>query len=132
MSKSPYLISLTLSNTMGSHIALYAGDPTITPELDKDGYARQPALFTIAGDTATLAADAVFGPAKQTWGTLTHAALFDAATDGNRLWSGELCRVDPTTGELIHPGDLDWEPIHVGIGEEFALRTGQGFKITES
>jgi hypothetical protein len=54
-------------------------------------YARQAVTFSAAASgSATHAADIAFPVAGASWGTITHIALFDAATGGNMLWHGPL------------------------------------------
>ena len=59
-------------------------------------YSRQTVAFgaatTVAGvSTASNSADVEFGPATvSNWGTISHLAIFDAASGGNMLFHGAL------------------------------------------
>lgn len=56
-----------------------------------NGYARiDPGSFTVVGGVGTNDADAEFPLATGSWGTLTHFAIFDAASGGNMLIHGAL------------------------------------------
>lgn len=114
--KSTYLIADTLANLNGSHIALFTGDPTSTPELSKTGYARQPSGFPASpSNPAELPGDVIFGPATESWGNITHVALFDASTGGNMLWLGTLDAAKT-----------------IDLGDELKLPAGTGLTVTES
>lgn len=71
------------------HVALYNGDPEgAGTEVVGNGYARRPATFTQTGNNPTTAANSAliqFATATGSWGNITHAALFSAATAGNML-----------------------------------------------
>lgn len=79
----------------GVHLALLAAftsDAAYT-EMSGGGYARQSCAFSAATDGDAGAANAAnisFPAATTDWPTITHAALFDAATGGHLLWRGEL------------------------------------------
>lgn len=93
------------------YVALSTADPTEdgsgVAEPVGNGYAR---VQTAASDwnTATLADPSLvdnanpitFPQASGAWGTITHFALYDAATDGNYLGGGAL-------GTSKAPGDGD-------------------------
>lgn len=53
-------------------------------------YARQTFTMTTTGDTSTTAAAIEFPTATASWGTITHMAIYDAATAGNMLAHGAL------------------------------------------
>lgn len=82
------------------YVALFttatADDGTGTEIGSGVNYSRQSADFgaasTAAGVTTALTtADIEFGPATTSnWGTVTHLAIFDAATGGNMLFHGAL------------------------------------------
>lgn len=70
-----------------------------------NGYAR---VETEASDwnaassgSTTNAADISFPAATGSWGTITHVALFDAASGGNMLASGELDSPQAITADQI-------------------------------
>lgn len=70
-------------------------------EVSGGSYARQTATFTVAGDTASNSAAIEFPEATAVWGTITHVAVFDAATGGNQIAYAEL-----TTSKLIEVNDI--------------------------
>lgn len=114
MAASNYLETLLLNSilrggtwpswTSGSHyVALFTAAPNDAgggTEVSGTGYAR----VAVARGTGswTAPADAsgaqevenedpiAFPESEGSWGTVTHFALFDAATDGNMLYHGEL------------------------------------------
>jgi hypothetical protein len=62
-------------------------------EVSGNGYSRQTVTFDAAtsGAGTTSNTDApTFTAAGGNWGTITHIAIHDAATGGNRLWHGAL------------------------------------------
>jgi hypothetical protein len=62
-------------------------------EVSGNGYSRQTVTFDAAtsGTGTTSNTDApTFTAAGGNWGTITHIAIHDAATGGNRLWHGAL------------------------------------------
>jgi hypothetical protein len=69
------------------------------------GYAREATgTITVSGTdtTATNAAAIEFDPASGgNWGTITHAAIFDASTGGNMIAWAQL-----TTSRTINDGDV--------------------------
>jgi len=90
------------------YVGLFTAAPSDTgggTEVSGNGYARKATgTMTITGTatTATNAAAIEFDPASGgNWGTLTHAAIFDASTGGNMLaWSAL------TTSRTINDGDV--------------------------
>lgn len=89
------------------YVALYTATPSDTgggTELSGSGYARQSITFTISGTNPTQAANSAqidFPTASGSWGTVTHAAIFDASTSGNMLWWGAL-----TASKAVASGDV--------------------------
>ena len=74
-------------------------------EVSGSGYARK-ATGTITvsgtGTTASNSAAIEFNPASGgNWGTITHAAIFDASTGGNMIAWAQL-----TTARTINDGDV--------------------------
>lgn len=79
-------------------------------EVSAGGYSRKVATFHEPSNGSTdNPSDIVFGPATADWGTITHAALYDAATGGNMLLHDALAasktvgsgdKFEFTTGEL--------------------------------
>lgn len=100
------------------YVALSAADPgedgSGVDEPDGGGYAR---VATAAGDwsnaTGGLLDNVVaieFGAAAGDWGTMTHFALFDDATEGNLLAHGALTQAKTiNTGDRAEfpPGELE-------------------------
>lgn len=66
------------------------------------GYARQAVTFAVPTSGQTNNSNTLtFGPNTNTdWGTITHFAVYDAASGGNRLWHGAL-----TSSRTIAVGD---------------------------
>jgi hypothetical protein len=58
------------------------------------------ATFTVSGNLATNASSLEWAAATGSWGTVTHAAVFDAATGGNMIAHGAL-----TSARTINSGD---------------------------
>lgn len=86
------------------YIGLFTTAPTETgggTELSGSGYVRRSATFTVSGDTASNSAAIEFPEATGSWGTITHAAVFDALSGGNMIASGALA-----TSKLIGTGDI--------------------------
>jgi hypothetical protein len=88
------------------HIGLFTAAPGETgggTEISTSGtgYGRQAATFSVSGDTATTTAAIEWGTASTSWGTITHVAVFDAATSGNMLAYAAL-----TTAKTIGAGDV--------------------------
>lgn len=59
-------------------------------EVSGNGYARQAATFSIAGNVATLSATINFPAATGSWGAIDGVKVFDALTVGNELASGTV------------------------------------------
>lgn len=59
-----------------------------------------------SGGSASNAVAITFPKATGAWGELTHFGAYDAATDGNMLWYGEL-----TTPKTISSGEIARFPI---------------------
>lgn len=98
----------------------YVGLFTVAPgetgggtEVAGSGYTRKTATFTVSGTAPTEATNSAaieFDTAAASWGTITHVAVFDAATAGNMVAYADLA-VAKTIGEgdvfRIPAGDLD-------------------------
>jgi hypothetical protein len=112
--KSDYLetamINAVLRNTTFTSPAIvYAALFTTDPAEDASGaevsggsYARQSTAFDApspAGETQNTA-DVTFPTATAAWGTVTHFAIFDAASAGNMLYYGSL-----TVSKIVGNGD---------------------------
>ncbi len=91
------------------HVGLFTAAPGETgggTELSTSGtaYARQSASFTVSGTAPTQATNSAaieWSAATSSWGTVTHAAIFDASTGGNMLAYAAL-----TTSKTINSGDV--------------------------
>ncbi len=113
MSFSNYLETKILEHAFGEtaytmptthFVALYTAAPGEAgggTELSGDAYARQSAAFTVSGNTATNSANIEFPAATGNWGTVTHAAIFDASTGGNMLAYAAL-----TSSKVVETGDI--------------------------
>ena len=125
MSFSDYLEDKVLDHVFGgtaytAPTTLYVGvftsaasDTGPGTEVSGNGYARQSVAFTVSGTSPTTAASSAaveFPEATGSWGTVTYAGVFDAASGGNMLAWAEL--TDPsdfvtalpkaiTTGDIL-------------------------------
>ena len=78
------------------YIGLFTAAPSDTgggTEVSTGSYARQAVTFTVSGTAPTQAVNSAnidYPTASGSWGTITHAAVFDASTSGNMLWWGAL------------------------------------------
>jgi hypothetical protein len=99
------------------YVALSTADPgedgSGLDEPEGGGYARaatQPSDWNSATSGLIDNAQAIeFNPATGNWGTMTHFALFDAATGGNLLAHGSLTQpetVNASDNALFPPSDL--------------------------
>ncbi|WP_211750242.1 hypothetical protein [Paenibacillus sp. Marseille-Q4541] len=84
------------------YIALFTTDPTDAgtgTEVSGAGYARQLITFSAASTsgvtTSSNAADIFYPVATAAWGTVTHFGIFDAATAGHLLYSGQITPNQP-------------------------------------
>jgi hypothetical protein len=96
--------SSTYAKPASKYLALFVGDPMgggAEVSTSGTGYARQSSAFTVASNVATNTASVEFPAATASWGTLTHAAIYDAATGGNMLVSAPL-----TLSKAIATGDV--------------------------
>jgi hypothetical protein len=89
-------------------VGLFTAAPSDTgggTEVSGSGYAREATgTITVSGTatTATNSAAIEFDPASGgNWGTITHAAIFDASTGGNMIAWAQL-----TTSRTINDGDV--------------------------
>jgi hypothetical protein len=89
-------------------VGLFTAAPSDTgggTEVSGSGYSRKATgTITVSGTdtTATNAAAIEFDPASGgNWGTITHAAIFDAETSGNMIAWAQL-----TTARTINDGDV--------------------------
>lgn len=88
------------------YLALFTSNPTDAgsgTEVSTSGtaYARQTAAFTVSGDTASNSSAIEFPTATSSFGTVSHVAVFDAATSGNLIAYAAL-----TSSKAIDTGDV--------------------------
>ena len=70
-------------------------------EVSGGSYVREAVTFTVSGNLATNSAAVEWPTATETWGTITHVAVFDADTSGNMLVYASL-----TSSKTIASGDV--------------------------
>lgn len=105
--------SNTFTKPSSLYVALYVGDPTsggTEVSTSSTAYSRQSAAFTISGGAATNTAQLQWSAATASWGTITHVAIFDASTSGNRLVDAALSSSKAIgIGDVLQipAGDLD-------------------------
>lgn len=104
-----FLKGTVYTQPTGLWIALYTASPGESgagTEVSGGGYARQPVTFTVTGNVATNTGEVNFGQATANWGTVTHWAIVDAVTAGNRLWYGATENAGGVnTGFAVNNGD---------------------------
>lgn len=86
------------------YVALFTSDPAEAgsgTEVSGTGYARTAGTFSVTGDTAANTANIEFPVAGASWGTITHAAIFDASSGGNMIGYGALA-----SAKTIASGDV--------------------------
>jgi hypothetical protein len=96
--------STTYSKPSTLYVALFVGDPLSGgTEISTSGsaYSRISATFNVAAGVATNAANIEWSTATSAWGTITHVAIYDAATSGNQLITAQL-----TSAKTIGSGDV--------------------------
>lgn len=113
MSFSNYLENKVLDHVFGGsaytapstlYVGLFTSDPGEAgggTEVSGGSYARQTITFTVTGSQASSSAAVEFPTATASWGTITHAAVYDAASAGNLLAYGAL-----TASKTIDSGDV--------------------------
>jgi hypothetical protein len=70
-------------------------------ELSGGGYARVQATWNVTNNQGVNTAELAF-PSSVDWPQITHVAVYDAATGGNRHWHGPLAAPrDPSNGDTI-------------------------------
>lgn len=77
------------------------GEDALGAEVSGGSYARVAGTFTVTGNTATTNAAVEFATATASWGTITHVAVWDAASLGNMLAYAAL-----TASKAIASGDV--------------------------
>ena len=86
------------------YVALYTAAPSDTgggTEVSGGSYVRKAVTFSVTGDTASNTAAVEFDVATASWGTVTHAGVFDASSGGNLIAYAAL-----TASKLIDSGDV--------------------------
>jgi len=88
------------------YLALHTADPAEDgsgAEVSTSGtaYSRQTVTFTVSGNTATTDAAVEYSTATANFGTVSHVAVWDAATAGNMLAFAAL-----TSSKTIETGDV--------------------------
>lgn len=130
MSFSDYLEDKILEHVFGGNAytapsTLYVGlqtsassDSAAGTEVSGGSYARQTAAFTVSGTNPTEAATTAaieFPVATANYGTVTHAAVYDAATGGNMLAYAQL--TDPADFVTALPKTIE-------TGDVFRISAG--------
>jgi len=94
-----HIVGKTAFTMPTAYVALYVGDPQDGgTEVSGVDYAREEtagsdwgnATFTIPIGSISNVNDIDFGTAGGAWGTVDSVAIFDAATDGNMLITGDI------------------------------------------
>jgi hypothetical protein len=103
---SSYLDNKLVDHTFGSGTytkpSLYLALTVGGVEVSGNGYSRKACAFTIAGNVASLTSNVDFDVATPSgWGTVDGAAIYDAASSGNKLADGTL-----TASKTIAAGDI--------------------------
>lgn len=130
MSFSDYLEDKILEHVFGGNAytapsTLYVGlqtsassDSAAGTEVSGGSYARQTASFSVSGTNPTEAATTAaieFPVATADWGTVTYAAVYDAATGGNMLAYAQL--TDPADFVTALPKTIE-------AGDVFRISAG--------
>nr|DAQ89824.1 MAG TPA: hypothetical protein [Caudoviricetes sp.] len=118
------VFSGTAYETPSKYIALFYSDAGLTEnnstalqEVSGTAYARVAVSndkFSVASNSSVQnLANIEFPVAESDWGTVTHIAIMDAATDGNVLaW-----------GVVRNPITMDAQPRDILTGDQFIIRT---------
>jgi len=98
------LRNVTFTSPGSVHAALFTAAPGEGgggTEVSGGSYARQAVTFGVpAANTSSNSADVTFPTATVDWGTVTHVAIFDAASGGNMLFYGALSQ-----SKVVNTGD---------------------------
>ena len=103
------VLTWTFTNTSVTRpTAWYLGLFTSAPgeagggtEVSGGSYVREAVTFSVTGDTATNTAAVEWPVATDTWGTITHIAVYDASTSCNQIAYAAL-----TNSKTIASGDV--------------------------
>ena len=103
MSASNYLENALLDHVLGNtaytqptnlYVGLFTSDPTDAgtgTEVSGGNYARKVVTFSAAASGSTSnSADILFPTSTSSWGTISHAAVFDSLAGGNMLFHTSL------------------------------------------
>lgn len=94
------------------YVGLFVSDPTdagIGTEIAGAAYARQAVSFNAPSNGSTTnSLDVYFPIATADWGTVTHAAIYDADTGGNLLFHA------PSTYSKL-----------ISVGDQYVIKSGQ-------
>ena len=85
------------------YVGLFTSDPADDnsgTECTGTPYARQVATFTRVDSTISNSALITFPESTNSWGVITHFAVFDAVSGGNQLWHGAL-----TASKTVEAGE---------------------------
>lgn len=104
------------------YVSLHTADPGDTGgnEVTGGGYARQAVTFNAASGGTIANAASITWNATANWGTVTHFAVWDAATAGNMLASGAL-----SASKTVNANDS----LTIGAGQ-LSLSFGSGTNIS--
>lgn len=69
-------------------------------EVTGGSYARTAVTFSVTGNVASNTGNVLFPTATANWGTVTHVAIYTAASGGSMLYHGAA-----TSSKLIETGD---------------------------
>ena len=97
------LTASTATRPTAWYVALFTtatNDTSGGTEVTGGSYARQTVAWTVTNDTAANTSTITFPTASASQGTITHVAIHDASTAGNRLFHGAV-----TTSKSIDTGD---------------------------
>ena len=95
----------TFTKPSAVYVALFVGDPASGgTEISTSGtaYVRKSSSFTISANVATNTSNIEYAAATSAWGTITHAAIYDALSGGNQLVTAPLGTAKPiATGDVL-------------------------------
>jgi hypothetical protein len=94
-------------------LALYnstPGDVDTGAEVVAASYARQAVTFTRLDSDLSNSNTLTFATATESWGTVSHVAIFDLVTGGNLMWHGPLL-----SDKIVSLGDVVTYPIGASV-----------------
>lgn len=98
------LRNVAFTSPASVHAALFTAAPGEGgggTEVSGGSYARQAVTFGApSANTTSNSADVTYPTATADWGTVTHVAIFDAASGGNMLFYGTLSQ-----SKVVNTGD---------------------------